>query len=184
MILTNILLAILVAFKVKKYIQNNYDFCKKPPETPPPPINKEGLDELDAHKVFTTKSLGELHTDISNLRKDLDGALKPAIKTLIKNKTQKETYPQFIDKHYKKDKVWKDKEWEKLSAMIKPRKKNKGQFTDFQIRKEIFRSLSKKFKGLKTIKNIEQYTLDMQTESKKAYHRLMQRKSYANKKNK
>ena len=82
MILTNILLAILVGFKIKKYIQLQITETKKDDYPDKDWVLGEikklenGIvfeaQNLDAHKVFTTKSLSEI-------RNDLDKALKPAV---------------------------------------------------------------------------------------------------------
>ncbi len=184
MILTNLLLAVLIGFKIMEFISVRIDkqqgviLSKKDKEAPP--IVKEdkalretisGLleemsisareinklrDELLAHKVFTTKTFGELTTtpSVSSKKK--------------KNKT-----------------------YQKLAQSIR---KPKGlKFSHFQIDKEIFRHLQKrgllKVLNIKYIKDIKSQcdeksgiTLSYAKEKQKAYQRLWARQNYELKK--
>mgnify|MGYP003150997376 FL=1 len=192
MMITNLLLAILIGFKIMEYISVRIDkergmILSKKDKTPPP-TNDDALketisgvleeigastrelnklrDELYAHKVFTTKSLSELTKPIET-----------------KNMGTKLRYQETGNKTFNK--------------LQKSLSGSKYKFTPFQIDKEVFIYLRKKgmigtfsnYPQIKTIKDINEVaTKELSNQGywkkqrKLAYHRLWARHNYKLKK--
>ena len=186
MILTNILLTILVVMTIVKYLMCTFSQSDKEIEKPKIPTGTGQMpeevligminnanDSLDAHKVFTAKSLSEL-------RNDLDSALYPALNSLIKMRTTKE--------------------YKKITKIIKPKSKHKKtkskKYTDFQLHREIAKYIKRKDMGgmcktpnlIEKAKDVPQISEHNPTLYKKlrtdAYQRIWQREKYNNKMNK
>ena len=168
--ITNLLLAILIGFKIMEYISVRIDkergmiLSKKDKQitqkdngdnyreklTKLHSLYKKQLkdikDDLDAHKVFTTKSFSELTNT-------------PAVPS---DKKKNKTYQK----------------------LVKSIRKPKGlKFTNFQLDKEIFRHLQKrdllKVLNIKYIKDIKsQCGEEYANEKQKAYQRLWARQNY------
>ena len=185
--LTNILLTILVGFKIKEYLENKIPLKTKDDYADKEwvlsqidPINdnnqsnrvfserlnqmsevwidevKQLREEFLAHKVFTTKSFGEL-----------------VVPKVVLQKRNKKAKP--------------NKTYNKLAKSI--HKERSLKYTKFELEKEVLRYLKKtgeaKLMGLKAIKQIKE--LESKTYKRqiaKAYSRLWARQSYQLKKEK
>ena len=139
-------------------------------------------DDLDAHKVFTAKSLSELKEEIDELNK-ADWKDKIIFSDNPKWKGGEFNLKEFFNQYGCKEEV-ELKPNKKTKKKLKA-KKNKLKYTDFKIDKEIlryFKGLGSKWAEQSKIKDVKNKLGGEYPKQKSlAYHRLWQRQNYKSK---